>query len=137
MLEVVSAGHSALAVWLSAWLLELQILLAIIKVTMAKLKCWYIFKFYPDKKEKIIEEMSKQNQMEETALTKEQWQDTVVTYQAWKQICRVMALDMRKTARQDGPVCDAPLHRLDGTPCSLAQLQRRGRPLVIFFGSCS
>lgn len=120
----------------AAWALEFTILKGLARLTMWKIFYLVAFQF-PSIKQHLVEQMSKDNQMEETALSIEQWQDTVTTIGAWRSACRSYILDMRKQAKQGGPVLSAVIVDRDRQLTDIAGYQRPGRPLAVFFGSCS
>lgn len=125
-----------LAAWYAVLAIEVAIVKGLMRLTMYKL--FYLFAFQiPGLKHHLVEQMSKDNQMEETGLRVEQWQDTITTFKAWQSACRSYILDMRKKAKLFGPVVSAQVVKMDRSTCDIGDFQKPGRPLVVFFGSCS
>ena len=118
------------------FLLEMVIFKGVLRITFWKL--YYLVCFQvPSLKRKMVAQMAKDNQMTGTSIGVEQWQDTVTSFKAWQGACKSFIMDMRKAAKQDGPVVDALVVKMDKTTCNIGDFQRPGRPLVIFFGRCS
>jgi hypothetical protein len=136
MAGVLLGFYDKLAAIVAAWALELAILKGLARLTIWKIIYLFAFQF-PSLKHRLVDDMNKENQMDETALSVDQWVDTIVTLRAWRSSCKSFILDMRKQAKQGGPVLSALLVDLDRQMADIADYQRPGRPLAIFFGSCS
>ncbi|ELU00448.1 hypothetical protein CAPTEDRAFT_204892 [Capitella teleta] len=123
--------YDRLLTLVAAWALEFTILKGLARLTMWKIIYLVAFQF-PSIKKNLVENMSKENQMEQTALSIEHWQDTVTTFNAWRSACRSFVLDMRKEAKLGGRVLGVPVVDPDRRVGSIADYQRPGHFLCVY-----
>jgi len=121
---------------IAAWVTEVYLQYVFMRMGMNWMWMWMKFQI-PSVKKSMIEKMEKANQMEETKLSLDQWQDTIATWAAWRSACKAVALDYKKTMTKGGEAFNAKVFNLEGKPCHMLDYQIQSRPLVVFFGSCS
>ena len=113
---------------------ELHLLYTLLYFAIVKIIHWTLF-WFPSQKSQIVAAACKRTAMHTTNLSVEQWQDSIVTWQSYRSLCRSVALDVRKSVRQGGPAANSGVVTLDETPRRLLDYQRGVRPLVLIFGS--
>ena len=119
-----------------AWVTEVYLQYVFMRMGMNWIYMWMQFQ-NPSVKTAMIEKMEKANMMEQTKLSRDQWQDTIATWAAWRSACKAVAIDYKKTMTKGGEAYNAKVFNLEGKPCHLLDYQVQDRPLVVFFGSCS
>ena len=70
-------------------------------------------------------------------LTPEEFVSSYGSYNAWKMCCKCYKLDIFKTVREGGEAYNASVVTADGKQCRLLDFEKRGRPLILNFGSCT
>ena len=63
--------------------------------------------------------------------------DSMTCYWLWHSLSDYDTLDLLKQVSLNGKMCDVKVAGLDGTLCKLSDFMKKGRPLVINFGSCT
>lgn len=115
---------------------EMRLVYMLIQMTIMKIVYWMMF-WIPAWKAEIVASMNQRMNMSETGMKVEQWQDSIVSLQAWLALSRAMTLDARKKVKLGGPAFDANVVSLDGKEKKLLDFENGARPLVVVFGSCT
>ena len=97
---------------------------------------WLLSKFVPAAR-RLLQKMVYDIMEHNPAFEKKDYEDTVDTFEFIKLVLRACAFDKLKVASLG---CEAPnpvLVTLDGNERKLLDLQKKPRPLVVNFGSCT
>ena len=97
-----------------------------------------IFWWNPNRKRKMIEHMNEAAHMKESALEVTDWQDTLFTWEFFKQDAKMLLLNFYQKVHLHGPAENVNVVTLDGTMVKLLDFSTsEERPLVVNFGSCT